>query len=153
MNAGCGRPARFKASAGHQPLGFGCRQHQTSWRVRLMARRSEASHWPQRHRDPRPKQKTRQTRRFRCLDIGRAIANDKASVTSYRPVLHQVVYHARARLSPMVIFKVADDRSLRMVRAISNVVDARALRGEFGAHPFVRVRSSCSVKNPRATPD
>ena len=51
---------------------------------------------------------------------------------------HQIVDHAGARLSPVMIFEIAFDRSVGMMRAISDIVDPRALRGEFGAHPVVQ---------------
>ena len=37
-----------------------------------------------------------------------------------------------------MVFEIAGDGAVGMVRAISDVVDAGALRGKFGAHPVVQ---------------
>ena len=83
-------------------------------------------------------QEAGQSRRFRRLDIGRAVADDKTALAPHRPVLHQIVDHAGARLSPVMVFEIALDRSVGMMRAIPDVVDTRALGGEFGEHPVVQ---------------
>ena len=41
-------------------------------------------------------------------------------------------------LAPVMILEIAGDRSVGMMRAIPDVVDHGALRGEFGAHPVVQ---------------
>ncbi len=56
----------------------------------------------------------------------------------HRPVPHQIVDHAGARFSPVVVFQISGDRSIRVMRAISDVVDVSAVRGEFGAHPCMQ---------------
>src|ERR1700738_132773 len=83
-------------------------------------------------------QESRQSRGLRGLDIGWTIANDKTAVAPHRPVRHQIEDHAGARLAPMVIPKIAGDRSIGMMRAIPDIVDDGVLRGEFGAHPVVQ---------------
>src|SRR4030088_1607394 len=87
---------------------------------------------------PAREQEARQPRGFRCLDIGRAVADDKTALAPHWPMLHQIEDHARARLSPVVVFEIAGNRSVGMMRAISDVIDDGALRGEFGAHPVVQ---------------
>src|SRR6185437_500330 len=76
--------------------------------------------------------------RFRRLDIALAVANDKAAFMADRPMFHQVVNHAGLWLSPVVIFEITRNRTLRMVRAITDVVDDGALRRQFGAHPVMQ---------------
>ena len=56
----------------------------------------------------------------------------------HRPVLHQIVDHAGRRLAPVMVFEIAGDGSGGMMRAIPDIVDPGALRGEFGAHPVVQ---------------
>src|ERR1019366_2986964 len=53
-------------------------------------------------------------------------------------MLHQVMDHAGARLSPMVVFEIALDRSVGMMRAIADIVDHSTLCGELGTHPAVQ---------------
>ncbi len=72
------------------------------------------------------------------LDIARAVADDKTALAPHRPMLHQVMDHAGARLSPMVVFEIALDRSVGMMRAIADIVDHGALRGELAPHPAVQ---------------
>src|SRR4051812_36840675 len=56
----------------------------------------------------------------------------------YRPMLHQVMDHARRRFAPLVIFQIAGHGAIWMVRAIPDVVDVRALCCEFREHPVVQ---------------
>jgi len=72
------------------------------------------------------------------LDIALAVADDKTADVAHRPMLHQVMDHAGRRFAPVMIFEIARDRSVRMMRTISDVVDHSALGGELGAHPVVQ---------------
>src|ERR1700727_2685879 len=57
---------------------------------------------------------------------------------TYRPVLRQIVNHAGLRLSPVMVFEITRDRSIRVMRAIADVVDDGALCGELSAHPVMQ---------------
>jgi hypothetical protein len=46
---------------------------------------------------------------LRRLDIGLAVADDKAALVAHRPVLHQIVDHARRGLAPVMVFEIAGD--------------------------------------------
>src|SRR5258708_1384881 len=83
-------------------------------------------------------QESRKPRGLRSLDIGRAIANDKTAVAPHRPMRHQIEDHAGAWLAPVVVLEIAGDRSVGMMRAISDVVDDGVLSGKLGAHPVVQ---------------
>ena len=72
------------------------------------------------------------------LDVALAVADDKAAGVAHRPMLHQVMDHAGRRFAPVMILEIARDRSVRMMRAISDVVDDSALRGKLGAHPVMQ---------------
>ena len=98
-------------------------------------------------------QKARQARGLRRLDIGRAVADDKTALAPHRPVLHQVVDHAGARLSPVMVLEIALDRSVGMMRAIPDVVDHAPCAASSARIQSCSVLSSSSVKKPRATPD
>ena len=82
------------------------------------------------------KQKSGQACGFRGLDIGGAIANDKTAGVLHRPVIHQIVDHAGARLAPVMILEIAGDRSAGKVRAVPDVVDIQ--------HPAPPVRRASS---------
>src|SRR5690349_7380236 len=46
--------------------------------------------------------------------------------------------HAGRRLAPVMIFQIALHRAGWMMRAVPDIVDARALRQQFGQHPVVQ---------------
>src|SRR5260370_3126091 len=58
---------------------------------------------------------------------------------AHRPVLHQIMNHARRGLAPMMVFEIAGDGARGMMRAMSDVVNDGPLSGEFGKHPVVQL--------------
>src|SRR5260370_36900342 len=54
---------------------------------------------------------------------------------AHRPVLHQIMNHARRGLAPMMVFEIAGDGARGMMRAMSDVVNDGPLSGECGKHP------------------
>src|SRR5713101_3642849 len=74
---------------------------------------------------------------LRRLDVRGLVSDQKAFCPINRPVAHQVEQHAGFRLAPVGIPAIGGDLALRVKGAIAHVVDARALRREFGPHPSV----------------
>ena len=99
----------------------GLKQHICNERVEVAAR----------------EQKTWQSRGFRSLDIGCTVTDYKTAITLHGPMLHKVMDHARAWLSPMMVLEIANNRSCGVMRAVSDIVDDSILRRKFCAHPLM----------------
>lgn len=86
------------------------------------------------------------------LNVTPLVANQYASADVDRMPLYQFVDHAGLRLSANTCLPILRDGTLRMVRTVSELIDARANTCQLAGHPCVKPSNLLfSIQTPRNT--
>ena len=81
-----------------------------------------------------------------------SITDQKARATVNRPALEKISYHPRGGLTPVAVKAIVRNHSLRVKRAVPDVVEMRAGRRELGSDLRVQSQHICFRIEPSRDP-